>query len=370
MNGRRAILGHNVARGKAVTTTQRAGRPASSELGTIATYALIEPRSSLALAGGAWVLGLAQSLLPEVILVAAAFGAARRVSEGDLRDYRVETPDQSGRLRALGLTLAVLFAAASPGLILSIWFPSPDPWLLRAAGVALGRGAAGIVPVAYAQSSEGPWEFGDFGTDGASSQPPPKAGVDAENEAREYEQFEERYAARERLRVDPEEDEEDATAGDVAGEGGAAWAPASSAASLGRAVPLATPTPAPPPAGSVAAATNAPTMPVAIQLMWMCALVWYCAYPPIALAVAVRSESIVRTLDPVAGLELVISMGPAFLKSLAICGLIVFGRVLLGELLGQMPVVGGFARASLDAYSWLAVGCTLGLAMRAKAATA
>jgi len=52
-----------------------------------------------------------------------------------------------------------------------------------------------------------------------------------------------------------------------------------------------------------------------VQLLWLGALVWYRAYPRIALAVAVRSQSLVRTLDPIAGLELAVSIGRPFLGS-------------------------------------------------------
>jgi hypothetical protein len=96
-------------------------------------------------------------------------------------------------------------------------------------------------------------------------------------------------------------------------------------------------------------------------------LIWALAYMPVALTVAALSKSIGSTLNPVIGIDTIKKMGGTYWQALAIYGGILIGQAVLAFIFGFIPFAGGVFRGFIEAYTSLAVGCTLGLAVFKKA---
>ena len=98
--------------------------------------------------------------------------------------------------------------------------------------------------------------------------------------------------------------------------------------------PAAAPTPSPPPRVRIAAKRETPA-PAAggwlpLHALWLAALVWSFVYTPVALGVAVGSRSVVRTLDPIAGLETIAEGGLRYATALGLCCMVLIVRFVLG----------------------------------------
>jgi hypothetical protein len=102
-------------------------------------------------------------------------------------------------------------------------------------------------------------------------------------------------------------------------------------------------------------------------LLLIPAILWKIAYTPVALTVAALSRSVLSTLNPVIGFDTIKRMGIVYWQAMLIYSVLAFGQWVLGFLLSFIPILGGIAAAFVDAYAYLAIGCTLGLAVFKKA---
>jgi hypothetical protein len=97
------------------------------------------------------------------------------------------------------------------------------------------------------------------------------------------------------------------------------------------------------------------------------ALIWKVIYTPAALTVAGISRSSLSTLNPVVGFDTIQRMGGVYWQAMAIYTVIATVEWIVGAILGFIPLLGGLVRAFVDAYAYLMIGCTLGLAVFKKA---
>jgi hypothetical protein len=97
------------------------------------------------------------------------------------------------------------------------------------------------------------------------------------------------------------------------------------------------------------------------------ALLWKLVYTPAALTVAALSRGFFKTLNPVVGLDAIHKMGGIYWQALAIYSFFAGAEWLLGAALSFIPIAGGIVRSFVDAYAYLAIGCTLGFAVFKKA---
>lgn len=102
-------------------------------------------------------------------------------------------------------------------------------------------------------------------------------------------------------------------------------------------------------------------------LLLLPAILWKIIYTPIALTVAALSRSVLSTLNPAIALDTIKRMGSVYWQAMLIYSVLVFGQWVVDFLLSFIPYVGGVAASFVDAYVYLAVGCTLGLAVFKKA---
>jgi hypothetical protein len=102
-------------------------------------------------------------------------------------------------------------------------------------------------------------------------------------------------------------------------------------------------------------------------LLLIPAILWKLVYTPVALTVAALSRSILSTLNPVLGFDTIKRMGVVYWQAMLIYTVLAFGQWVLGFLLSFIPILGGIVAAFVDAYAYLAIGCTLGLAVFKKA---
>jgi hypothetical protein len=102
-------------------------------------------------------------------------------------------------------------------------------------------------------------------------------------------------------------------------------------------------------------------------LLLIPAILWKIAYTPVAFVVAALSRSLLSTLNPTIGFDTIKKMGPTYWQAMLIYTVLAFGQWVLGFLLSWIPFVGGIVASFVDAYVYLAIGCTLGLAVFKKA---
>ena len=93
------------------------------------------------------------------------------------------------------------------------------------------------------------------------------------------------------------------------------------------------------------------------------AVLWKLVYTPAALTVAALSRGFFKTLNPVVGLDTIHKMGGIYWQALAIYSFFAGAEWLLGAALSFIPIAGGVVRSFVDAYAYLAIGCTLGFAV-------
>lgn len=107
---------------------------------------------------------------------------------------------------------------------------------------------------------------------------------------------------------------------------------------------------------------------VLLFLLAFVALVWKIVYTPVALTVAGLSRSFWSTLNPLLGFDTIGRMGGVYWHAMGIYTGIALTQWLLGAALSYIPILGLIVRAFVDAYAYLMIGCTLGLAVFKKAA--
>jgi hypothetical protein len=114
-------------------------------------------------------------------------------------------------------------------------------------------------------------------------------------------------------------------------------------------------------------ATDRALSPWALAGGLVLALGWKLVYAPVALIVAAISRSFVSTLNPVAGIGAIRRMGSVYWEAMVLYAVLAVAETVLGWLLGLVPLAGHVLRGFVQSYSYLAIGCLLGLAVFKKA---
>jgi hypothetical protein len=115
------------------------------------------------------------------------------------------------------------------------------------------------------------------------------------------------------------------------------------------------------------AALPSPATAAGVFVLFGLALLWKIVYTPAALTVAALSRGFFKTLNPIVGLDTIHKMGGTYWQALLIYSFFAGAQWLLALGLGVIPIAGGIVAAFVNAYAYLAVGCTLGLAVFKKA---
>jgi len=104
-----------------------------------------------------------------------------------------------------------------------------------------------------------------------------------------------------------------------------------------------------------------------VFLAYALAIVWKIFYSPVALVAAAISRGFLATLNPVAGIGAITSMGATYWSAMGVYTAIAVVEFVLVAALGMIPLAGKFLGAFVQSYTYLAVGCLLGLAVFKKA---
>jgi hypothetical protein len=104
-----------------------------------------------------------------------------------------------------------------------------------------------------------------------------------------------------------------------------------------------------------------------VLLAYVLTIVWKVLYSPVALVAAAISRGFLPTLNPVAGISAIRSMGSTYWSAMGVYTGIVVVETVLVAVLGFIPLAGKFLGAFVQSYTYLAVGCLLGLAVFKKA---
>jgi hypothetical protein len=93
------------------------------------------------------------------------------------------------------------------------------------------------------------------------------------------------------------------------------------------------------------------------------AILWKVLYSPVALVAGAISRGFLATLNPLAGIGAIIRMGGTYWSAMAIYTVIAVLETLIVAALSRIPMAGKFLGAFVQSYSYLAIGCLLGLAV-------
>jgi hypothetical protein len=110
-----------------------------------------------------------------------------------------------------------------------------------------------------------------------------------------------------------------------------------------------------------------PGLPLWVIPAFALALLWKVVYSPMALVVAAISRSFVATLNPVAGLLAIRRMGSTYWVAMVVYLGIALVEVVIVGLFGLIPILGKLVNGFVQSYTFLAIGCLLGLAVFKKA---
>jgi hypothetical protein len=298
---------------------QRA-RPISAETGTILRYPFTDAVAFVLFAIVVGVFSVAASvaafgagfgvLFSQGLLYAYAFTAINRVSAGDMSGFMPDIGDVSDLVAPLRVGVAALVVSSGPLVALTFLYPPSD--VARAIG---GERVAAVVEMAPTPTPE------------PTADPAIAALL------------------------------EDDSGGD--GEGGAGEEEAA-------AEPDADP-PGVAPGGPEEPAVEEPLVPAWALAAFALALVWKLVYSPIALVAGAISRSFVQTLNPLVGLDAMRRMGSTYWTAMVFYTVLALAEFAAGAALGLVPFAGAFLRAFVQSYSYLAIGCLLGLAVFKKA---
>lgn len=294
-------------------------RPLTAELGTVFGYPLSDRVAFVLLAVIVGVFSVAASfaafgaglaiLFSQGLLYAYAFNSINRVSAGDLKSIMPSVGDISDLVEPMRGGVAALLVSTGPLLLLAFMHP-PDQLL---AGVGVSAPAA---------------------ITGAPA-PTPEPTLDP--------QLQSLMGGSEEEGATDEGDEGDAEA--VPGEAEDARA----AAALEE------------------AGYEEPGVPGWVFLAYFAAIAWKILYSPVALVAAAISRSFVATLNPLEGIGAIRSMGTTYWSAMGVYTGIAVVETVLVAVLGMIPLAGKFLGAFVQSYTYLAVGCLLGLAVFKKA---
>jgi hypothetical protein len=298
---------------KEARARQRA-RPLTDEIGTVLRYPFTDATAFVAFAVVVGVFSTLASiaafgggfgiLFSQGLLYAYAFTAINRVSAGDMDGFMPEISDMADLAGPLRVGVAALLVSSGPLLALTFLYPPSD--VAQALGV--GRASALVAP-----------------TPAPSAEPTLSPAVAALTE-------DDSDGSGDHGAAPPADSDEAADAADAA-----------------------------------AAGREEPLVPAWAFGAFALALLWKLVYSPIAFVAGGISRSFLKTLNPVVGLDAIRRMGPTYWTAMGLYTAIAVVEFALGLLLGLVPFVGGFLRAFVQSYTFLAVGCLLGLAVLKKA---
>ena len=301
---------------KEARARQRA-RPLAAETGVILRYPFTDPVAFVLFAIVVGVFAVAASiaafgggfgiLFSQGLLYAYAFTAINRVSGGDLSGFMPDIGDVADLAGPLRVGIAALLVSSGPLVALSFLYPPSD-----VARVVAGERAAAVVEAEPSPTPE-------------PTLPPELAAALADEEG--------------------------------GGETGEEAAEA----------PEADPSGAEPPVPEEAGVPEEPLVPAWAIGAYALALLWKLVYSPIALVAGAISRSFVRTLNPLVGLDAMRRMGKTYWTAMLLYTALALVELAAGTALGLVPFAGSFLRAFVQSYSYLAIGCLLGLAVFKKA---
>jgi hypothetical protein len=294
-------------------------RPLTAELGTVFGYPLSDKVGFVLLAVIVGVFSVAGSmaafgagvaiLFSQGLLYAYAFNAINKVSAGDLKTVMPNVGDITDLVEPMRGGLAALLISTGPFLLLAFLHPPSE--VLASVGIA--------APASFA---------------GAPAATPPPTLPPAVQD----------------VVAEPAADgEEGAAAGEGDGEAGAAGT-AEGGAGAAHETPY-----------------EEPGVPGWVVLAYFAAIVWKILYSPVALVAAAISRGFFSTLNPVAGISAIRSMGATYWSAMGVYTAIAVAETVLVGALGFIPLAGRFLGAFVQSYTYLAVGCLLGLAVFKKA---
>jgi hypothetical protein len=287
------------------------GYPLSDKLGFV-LLAIIVGVFSIAASMAAFGAGLA-ILFSQGLLYAYAFNAINKVSSGDLKTVMPNVGDVTDLIEPMRGGLAAFLISTGPLVLLAFLHPPGE--VLGSMGVAAPAAVTG-------QPAPTPDPTVPPQLQGLVDEPAATGGVG-----------------------EGEEDE-----GETTGEG-------------------ATVDPVTPHVEPVVeeAPYEQPGVPGWVFLGFALAIVWKILYSPVALVAAAISRGFLSTLNPVAGISAIRSMGATYWSAMGVYTAIALVETVLVAVLGAIPLAGKFLGAFVQSYTYLAVGCLLGLAVFKKA---
>jgi hypothetical protein len=297
-------------------------RPLTAELGTVFAYPLSDKVGFLLLAVIVGVASMAAGiaafgagiaiLFSQGLLYAYAFNSINRVSAGDLKSFMPNVGDISDLVEPMRGGMAALLISTGPLLLLA--FLHPPQQVLGSMGVESPAALTG--------------------------QPAPSPEPSLAPELQQ-------------LMQEPEAAEEGE--GEAYGEGEAADESAGGESEARAAAAL------------EEASFEDPGVPGWVFLAYFIAIVWKILYSPVALVAAAISRGFLTTLNPVTGIGAISSMGATYWSAMGVYTGIAVAETVLVAGLGMIPFVGRFLGAFVQSYTYLAIGCLLGLAVFKKA---
>lgn len=293
----------------------RVSLPMKAEVRAILAYPLTDKLTFVLMVLVVWVFSLAQHaggggaavLFSQGLLMAYAFNALARASNGNFRELMPEISGVGDLAQPLWASFAAFLSAAWPLIIAAVLGWSSPLGLFDAR--AHPDDSPALVSVAHAEDEDLPAPYYD------------------------------EHGA--------EDDAGDPAAGDLD-----LFAPVTDTDEVDR------PEPAPPPA----------PLRAGFWLM-IVGIVWYIVYTPVALIVAVISRGagplscLFQTLNPLVGISTILRMGSTYWQALGLYLAFAIPPLLLGLLFVHIPVAGGLLAAFVDGYAKLAIGFALGLAV-------
>jgi hypothetical protein len=297
-------------------------RPLTAELVTVFGYPLSDKVGFVLLAVIVGVFSVAASiaafgaglaiLFSQGLLYAYAFNAINKVSAGDLKTVMPNVGDLTDLVEPMRGGLAAFLISTGPLVLLALFHPPAE--VLGSAGVSAPAALTGV-PAPTPQPTLDP-------------QLPSLIGESAPGS--------------------------EAEAADGEGENGAE--PGSEESAQARAAAAAQEGP-----------HEEPGVPAWVFLAFTLAIVWKILYSPVALLAAAISRGFLSTLNPLAGISAISSMGATYWSAMGVYTAIAVVEAVLVAALGMIPLAGRFLGAFVQSYTYLAVGCLLGLAVFKKA---
>jgi hypothetical protein len=295
-------------------------RPLTAELGTVFSYPLSDKLGFVLLAVIVGVASMAAGLaafgagvailFSQGLLYAYAFNSINRVSAGDLKSIMPNVGDVSDLVEPLRCGIAALLVSTGPLLLLAFLHP-PDAVL-----AGMGVSAPAAITGAPTPSPE-PTLRPEF--QGLIEQP---AAADEEEGAQEDDDGQAAEGSREEAAAATPDDEAGFQEAGVPG-----W----------------------------------------VLLAYFVAIVWKILYSPVALVAAAISRGFLSTLNPLEGISAIRIMGSTYWSAMGVYTGIAVAETVLVAGLGLIPLAGKFLGAFVQAYTYLAIGCLLGLAVFKKA---